>query len=211
MENIHCQKVKKIFVICNDLQKDYDWSKIFEKMPLIEELKFEVDSPIYYIYPIFYAQNDKLSLSFPLLETLIRNYLNGSPDRSIELTFNEKYEQFWDYFKNKKNILSRIEALRVEGNDISLDSYFKVKIDSFFNTIDKIKKAKYYYFYVESTFDGKIIEFIKKYKIENLFILHGGKYNIDDFKECNDLKFVYDNCNKCFLYRNKNNNIIEQI
>ena len=214
LENIHCPKIKKISAICNDLQKDYDWTKLFENMPLIEELKIDDEtssSSIYNIYPIFYAKknNLSLSLSFPLIEVLIRNYLNGSPDRSIELNFNEGFEEFWDYFKNKKDILSRVSKLKVKGDNISLDSYFKITIDNY-ETIDKIKQAKYYYFYVESTFDEKIMEFIKKNKIEYLFILHGGKYNIDDFKECNDLKFVYDNDSKCFLYRNKDNNNLEK-
>ena len=43
--------------------------------------------------------------------------------------------------------------------------------------------------------------FIKKNKIENLFINGGGKVNIDDLIKLDHLKFIFDNTTKDFLFK----------
>ena len=61
-------------------------------------------------------------------------------------------------------------------------------------------------------FDSKdILEIIKRNKIENLFILNGENVDFNELKKCNDLKFVFDKNTKTFLFRNKENNILENI
>ena len=60
-------------------------------------------------------------------------------------------------------------------------------------------------------FDNDIFEFIKRNKVEYLFILGGGNVNFDDLKKCEELKFVFDKTTKSFLYRNKENNILEKL
>ena len=79
LENIKCPKVKIINAQCGDLDRDYDWSKVFANLPLLEEISIEEHQNMcwtYEISPIFIAENKRISL--PLLEQLIRNYLNGS-------------------------------------------------------------------------------------------------------------------------------------
>ena len=181
-------------------------------MPLLEKLCIEeehYDDLAYQIFPIFKAEHKRLA--FPLLEQLIRNYLNGSPDRDICLIFHNEFDQFWDYFKNKKDIISRIS--RIYGNDINnkkiLDSYFKLTIN---DEINKIYDSKYYYCFVESNFNFQyILESIKRHQIEYLFILNDEKVEFNELKKCNDLKFVFDKNTKTFLFRNKENNILEKI
>ena len=106
LENIKCPKVKIISATCEDLDRDYDWSKVFENLPLIEKLSIEEHQTMcwtYEISPIFSAENKRISL--PLLEQLIRNYLNGSQERDIRLQFDDEFDEFWDYFKDKKDII----------------------------------------------------------------------------------------------------------
>ena len=180
-------------------------------MPLLEKINIEEHQTMMWTYeisPIFLAENKRLA--FPLLEQLIRNYLKGSPDRDIKLEFDEEFNEFWDYFKDKKDIISRVSKLYGSYLDISLDEYFKVIISQY-EPIDKIKDAKYYYCIVESPYDDKIFKFIKRNKIEYLFILNGGNVNFDELKECDELKFVFDNNTKNFLYRNKEDNNLKNI
>ena len=213
LKNINYSKIKSIYGTCVDIERNYDWTPVFEKLPLLEKLCIEeehYDDLAYQIFPIFKAEHKRLA--FPLLEQLIRNYLNGSPDRDISLIFHHEFDQFWDYFKNKKDITSRIS--RIYGNDINndtiLDSYFKLTIS---DNIDKIMNySKYYYCIVESNFNfNNILEIIKRNKIEYLFILNNVNINFNELKKCNDLKFVFDKTTKVVLFRNKLNNILEKI
>ena len=41
LENIKCPKVKIINATCEDLDRDYDWTKVFENLPLLEEIYIE--------------------------------------------------------------------------------------------------------------------------------------------------------------------------
>ena len=114
LENINCSKIKIIYASLDEIDSNYDWNIILEKNPLLEELSIEELNNInmsYMIRPIFTKGNKKIS--FPFLEHLIRNYLNGSPDRDIELFFYKEFDEFWDYFKNKKDIISRIRNCKV--------------------------------------------------------------------------------------------------
>ena len=97
LENIKCPKVKIIYATCEDLDRDYDWVKVFENLPLLEKISIEEHQTMcwtYEISPIFLAENKRLSL--PLLEQLIRNYLNGSQERDITLQFDYEFDEFWD-------------------------------------------------------------------------------------------------------------------
>ena len=212
LKNINCPKVKKIYGVCENIDQEYDWNKIFEKMPLLEMLSIDEHQTMFWtysIFPIFNAENKRLK--YPLLEQLIRNYLNGSPDRDIKLQFDDEFDEFWDYFKDKKDIISRISQLNGEDVFFPLDSYFKITFSEYEETIDKIKDAKYYFCFVEIDFDDKIFNFVKRNEIEYLFILNGGKINLNELKKCDKLKFVFDKITKKFLFRKDKNNILEEL
>ena len=209
LENINCPKIKRISAICEDLERENDWTKIFERMPLLEDLSIVEHQTMWWTYeimPIFLAEVKRLP--FPLLEQLIRNYLNGSPDRDIKLIFDDEFDEFWDYFKDKKDIISRISKLSGDCVYISLDSYFKGYVYKNYK-INQIKKAKYRFFFVEIFFNEEVFEFVKNNEIEYLLILNGGNINLNELMKCKHLKFVYDNNSKMFLYKNKD--ILEKI
>ena len=151
----------------------------------------------YEIKPVFLAECKRIA--FPLLEQLIRNYLKGSKERTIKLQFDDEFDQFWEYFKNKKDIISRIVNFG-SGIFIALDSFFKGFINEN-NTMDKIPEANYKFFYVDSFFDNKIFDFVKTNNIECLFIKKGGNTNLKDFFNCEKIQFVFDNLTKTFLFR----------
>ena len=208
-KNINCPKLKKITATIEDMEEDFDWFLIFEKFPLLEEISIEEHQTMFWTYeilPIFLAE--KKRLPFPLLEQLIRNYLNGSPDRYISLRFDDEFEQFLDYFKNKKDILSRVSELTGYCVYEYLDTYFKAIINDY-NKIDKIKEGKYLYLFVEITFNEQILDFVKRNKVEYLFIKGGRNINLDELIICNDLKFIFDNNTKNILYRK--NNLLEKL
>jgi len=210
LENIKCPKVKIISATCEDLDRDYDWSKVFENLPLLEEISIEEHQTMcwtYEISPIFVAENKRISL--PLLEQLIRNYLNGSQERDIKLQFDDEFDEFWDYFKDKKNIISRVSKLFGTAVNFDLDSYFKLNIGEY-EMKEEFKEAKYYFCFVEVPFNEKIMNVIKRNKIEYLFILNGGDVNFDELKKCDDLKFIFDKKTKEFLFRNEETKIFNK-
>ena len=154
-------------------------------MPLLEELSIEECQTMLYaysIYPIFTAERKRLP--FPLLEQLIRNYLNGNEDRDIQLIFDDEFEQFWDYFKNKEDIISRVSKLDGASVFDSIEKFFKITFNKYGETVENIKTAKYYYCFVNIPFDDKMLGFVKNNKVEYLVILDGGNINIDELKKC---------------------------
>ena len=151
----------------------------------------------YEITPIFRAERKRIS--FSLLEQLARNYLKGSEERDLILQFDDEFDQFWEYFKNKKDIISRIVNFG-SGIFIALDSFFKGFVNEN-NKIDTIPDANYKFFYIDSFFDKKIFDFVKTNKIECLFIKKGGNVNLKDFFNCEKIQFVFDNLTKTFLFR----------
>ena len=201
IENIKCKKVKIIKGTCEDLDDEYNYEKVFQNLPLLESFNIEEHQTMnwtYEISPIFLAERKRLS--FPLLEQLIRNYLKGSKERTIKLQFDDEFDQFWEYFKEKKDIISRISELYGAGVYFSLDTYFKGFINQE-KKINEIPKAKYIYFFVYELFNEQIFEFIKNNKIEYLFIQKGCDVNIKNFVNCESLKFVFDNSSKIFLFK----------
>ena len=201
IENIKCKKVKKISGICEDLEDEYNYEKLFKNLPLLEKFLIEEHQTMnwtYEISPIFLAERKRLS--YPLLEQLIRNYLKGSNDRDISLQFDDEFDQFWAYFKDKKDIISRVSKLYGTGVFFSLDSYFKCSVNEY-NKIDQIPNANYKYFYVEQPFDKQILDFITKNKIENLFIKGGGNIDLNELIKCENIQFIFDNSSKKFCYK----------
>jgi len=210
LENIKCPKVKIIYATCEDLDREYDWSKVFENLPLLEKLNIEEHQTMCWTYevsPIFLAENKRISL--PLLEQLIRNYLNGSQERDIKLQFDDEFDAFWDYFKDKKDIISRVSKLYGAAVDFDLDSYFKLEVTEY-TMQEEMKDSKYYFCFVLVPFSEKIMDIIKRNKIEYLFILKGGDVNYDELKKCDDLKFIFDKNTKEFLFRNEETKILNK-
>ena len=200
IENIKCKKVVEISGVCEDLDEDYNYEKVFKNLPLLEKFLIEEHQTMNWTYevsPIFTAERKRIS--FPFLEQMIRNYLKVNDNRDIELQFDDEFEQFWEYFKTKNEIISRISKLYGSGVFLSLDNYFK-------GTIKKrieLPIANYKYLYVEKLFDEKIFDFIKNNKIEHLFIKKGGNVNVNNLIKCDNLKFVFDDTTKIFLFRIK--------
>ena len=161
----------------------------------------------YEISPIFFAERKRLS--FPLLEQLTRNYLNGSQERDIKLQFDEEFDAFWDYFKDKKDIISRVSQLNGTEVNYDLDSYFKLDITKYTKK-EEFKDSKYYFCFVQVPFSENILDIIKKNKIEYLFILNGGDVNFDELKKCDDLKFIFEKQTKEFLFRDEEIKILNK-
>ena len=202
LEKINCPRIKRISAICEDLERDYDWVKVFERMPLLEDLSIVEHQTMWFTYeimPIFSAEVKRLP--FPLLEQLIRNYLNGSPERDIKLIFDDEFDEFWDYFKDKKYIISRISKVNGDCIYTSFDWLFKGIVNEYYK-IDKMKNANYHYFYVETNFNETIFDFIKKNKIEYLTIQNGGEAYLNHLVKFKHIKFIFDNLSKIFLFRN---------
>ena len=94
--------------------------------------------------------------------------------------------------------------------DLINEYIFIVVYDNDINFLNQ-RNYKYRFCFVGVPFDDNIFEFIKRNKIEYLFIQKGGHVNLEELMKCNYLKVVFDNSTKKFLYRNRDNNILEII
>ena len=194
---IKCPKLKKLSAIVEDIsfeENENNYEKIISNFPLLEILEIEEHQTMnwsYAIKPIWIAESKRIP--FPLLEILINNYLKN-PNNFIDLEFDIEFEGFYEYFKDKKNIMNRINHF--EGNDylnyelpflknISISNNdefikFNVKhVDEVVVSVDVNEKIKEFLFKVNPKFihfKKEINNFEEFCKIETIdFILFGNQ------------------------------------
>ena len=124
------------------------------------------------------------------------------------MQFDAEFDEFWDYFKDKKDILSRLSQLSGDCVHYFPDTYFKVVIHKS-EYIKNLKDGKYLYCIVECDFDDVVLEFVKKSKPMFLFVKNGN-VNIDDMKKIEEMKFLFVNSTKDCFYKNEGN-VLEKI
>ncbi len=115
---IKCPKLKKLNAVVEDIsyeENDNYYEKVVSNFPLLEILEIEEHQTMnwsYAIKPIWIAESKRIP--FPLLEIIINNYLKN-PNNFIDLEFDIEFEGFYDYFKDKINIMNRINHFK--GNN----------------------------------------------------------------------------------------------
>ena len=209
LEEINCPKIKIINATCEDIDSEYDWTNIFDKMPLLQKINIEEHQTMnwtYEIKPVFLAECKRIA--FPLLEQLIRNYLNDSKDNDIKMQFDAEFDEFWDYFKSKNDILNKTSQIKGDVVHDIPNNFFKAVIDKK-NDLEFLNAERYLYCYVLCDFDNDILDFVKKIKPQFLLV-ENGNVNLNELKNIQELKFAFIKNNKEFLVKNENN-ILEKI
>ena len=87
LENIKCPKVKTIYATCEDLDRDYDWSKVFENLPFLEKLDIEEHHTMCWTYdvsPVFLAEKQKIIVS--TIRTINQKLFKWKPRKRYHIT-----------------------------------------------------------------------------------------------------------------------------
>lgn len=209
-------KIKFIQCQINDLEPDSDFTPLFNKLPDLEILDIEEHESMCYAYSIKPVwTSEKKRIAFPLLEILINNYLKNKSN-FIRLDFDDEFEGFYDYFKNKNNILNKVLSFRGEkflNYELPFikECSIKKSEDTMKFNVKKIEKIEIKCEFNNNELIQKFIEKVKPLFIsfvneENIEIVNNNLKNIDD-----DLKVVsFEKLNKIFI-KNQSNNLFEEI
>ena len=105
-------KIKEIVVTCQEFEGEVDFTPIFKNLPKLSN--FTVDCHcsmdfLFALHPIISCE--KFAPSYPLLEQLINNYLKEDEDNYLKGDFPNDFEPFFEYFKNKPEIMNRFEKI----------------------------------------------------------------------------------------------------
>jgi len=214
--SISNSKIKFIQCQINDLEPDSDFTPLFNKLPELEILDIEEHESMCYAYSIKPVwTSEKKRIAFPLLETLINNYLKNKSN-FIRLDFDDEFEGFYDYFKNNNNILNKVLSFRGDkflNYELPFikECSIKKSEDTMKFNVKKIEKLEIKCEFNNNELIQKFIEkvkplFISFFNEENIEIVNNNLKNIDD-----DLKVVsFEKLNKLFI-KNESNNLFEEI
>ena len=214
--SISNSKIKFIQCQINDLEPDSDFTPLFNKLPELEILDIEEHESMCYAYSIKPVwTSEKKRIAFPLLETLINNYLKNKSN-FIRLDFDDEFEGFYDYFKNNNNILNKVLSFRGDkflNYELPFikECSIKKSEDTMKFNVKKIEKLEIKCEFNNNELIQKFIEKVKPLFIsfvneENIEIVNNNLKNIDD-----DLKVVsFEKLNKLFI-KNESNNLFEEI
>ena len=209
-------KIKFIQCQINDLEPESDFTPLFNKLPELEILDIEEHESMCYAYSIKPVwTSEKKRIAFPLLEILINNYLKNKTN-FIRLDFDDEFEGFYDYFKNKNNVLNKVLSFRGEkflNYELPFikECSIKKSKDTLKFNVKKIEKIEIKCELNNNDLIQKFIEKVKPLFIsfvieENIEIVNNNLKNIDD-----DLKVVsFEKLNKIFI-KNQSNNLFEEI
>ena len=212
--SITSKKIKIIECEIADLEPDSDFTPLFNNLPDLEILNIEEHQSMCYaysVYPVWESENKRIA--FPLLEILIKNYLKNEKNY-IRLDFVDEFEGFYDYFKDKNDILDKVKSFRGDKY-INYELPF-IKECSIKKNEDiikyNVKKIEFLDFEGEFDFNEKVKNFIEK--VKPLFISFK-KYEkteiVQDLKKIdNELKAVnFTKLNKIFI-KNNSNDLFEE-
>ena len=209
-------KIKFIQCQINDLEPESDFTPLFNKLPELEILDIEEHESMCYAYSIKPVwTSEKKRIAFPLLEILINNYLKNKTN-FIRLDFDDEFEGFYDYFKNKNNVLNKVLSFRGEkflNYELPFikECSIKKSEDTLKFNVKKIEKIEIKCELNNNDLIQKFIEKVKPLFIsfvieENIEIVNNHLKNIDD-----DLKVVsFEKLNKIFI-KNQSNILFEEI
>ena len=128
---------------------------------------------------------ERFAPSHPLLEQLLNNYIKEDEDHYILANFAQDFQEFYDYFKDKKEIMKRFERISgraCENCDVPYVSELTVKKP---REINNIIAKKIEVLNILCPLNDDIKKFIENKKPDFLKIKES---KLDDTK---DIKVVY--------------------
>jgi hypothetical protein len=110
------KKIKEIKAVGQDLENDVDFTPIFKNLPKLSVFMIDCHCSMDFLFSLLPCIScERIAPSYPLLEQLLINYINEDDDNYILANFGCEFEGFYDYFKDKKEIMMRFERFSGRG------------------------------------------------------------------------------------------------
>ena len=183
------KKIRAIEVEVNGIGPDEDFTPIFNNLPKLSRFGLELHATMNFLYSLLPPIScERVSLAYPLLEQLLRNYIEEDENNFINAKFDEDFgdlEDFLDYFKDKIDILNRFESFignKFANSEIPYLNVLNVKNS---NDLKSCIAKKIGNLIINCPLDDELKNFIVKTKPTFIKIKEG------DIKINTDIKVVY--------------------
>jgi len=125
------KKIRQIQATCEDFDENVDLTPIFQNLPKLSKFSIDCHCSMEFKFSLLPCIScERFTLSHPLLEQLLNNYIQEDEDNYIFAKFDEDFQGFYDYFKDKKEIMMRFKRFSgraCENFDIPYVSELTVK------------------------------------------------------------------------------------
>ena len=125
------KKIRQIVATCQGFDEDVDLTPIFQNLPKLSLFNIECHCSMEFLFNLLPCIScERFAPSHPLLEQLLNNYIQEDEDNYISTDFCHEFQGFYDYFKDKKDIMMRFERFSgtaCENCDIPYVSELTVK------------------------------------------------------------------------------------
>jgi hypothetical protein len=168
------KKITEIHVTCQEFEEGVDFSPIFKNLPKLSQ--FHVDCHcsmefLFGLHPIISCE--RVAPSYPILEQIITNYLKQDEDNYLKGDFPNDFEPFFEYFKNKPEIMNRFEKIFGESSKSFEVPYFSQLIIKKPEDINNIIAKKIGTVQVLCPLTDDIKKFLEKVKPDFIKIKEG--------------------------------------
>ena len=180
------KKIRQIQATCTDFDENVDLTPIFQNLPKLSLFNIDCHCSMEFKFSLLPCIScERFAPSHPLLEQLLNNYIKEDEDHYILANFAQDFQEFYDYFKDKKEIMKRFERISgraCENCDVPYVSELTVKKP---REINNIIAKKIEVLNILCPLNDDIKKFIENKKPDFLKIKEG---KLDDTK---DIKVVY--------------------
>ena len=180
------KKIRQIQATCTDFDENVDLTPIFQNLPKLSKFNIDCHCSMEFRFSLLPCIScERFAPSHPLLEQLLSNYIQEDEDHYILANFAQDFQEFYDYFKDKKEIMKRFERISgraCENCDVPYVSELTVKRP---REINNIIAKKIEVLNILCPLNDDIKKFIENKKPDFLKIKEG---KLDDTK---DIKVVY--------------------
>jgi hypothetical protein len=110
------KNIRQIQATCEGFENDVDLTPIFTNLPKLSRFNIDCHCSMEFLYSLLPCIScERFSPSLPLVEQLLNNYIKEDEDNYIMANFASEFQGFYDYFKDKKEIMNRFS--RFSGRD----------------------------------------------------------------------------------------------
>ena len=180
------KKIRVIEVGVSDIDVGEDFTPIFNNLPKLSKFKLELHASMEFLFNLLPCVScERVSVPNPLLEQLLRNYIQEDESNFISARFDQDYAEFYDYFKDKTDIMNRFDSFY--GNKFA-NSEIPYLNNVNIRNLDEVKTCiakKIGDLIIHCPLDQEINEFIAQTKPTFVKIKEG------DLKTNTDTKIVY--------------------
>lgn len=177
------KKIRRIQATCQDFDENVDLTPIFQNLPKLALFNIDCHCSMEFRFSLLPCIScERFAPSQPLLEQLLNNFIHEDEDNYIMANFAQDFQEFYDYFKDKKDIMMRFERFSgraCENCDIPYVSELTVKKP---REINNIIAKKIEVLNILCPLNDDIKKFIEEKKPDFLKLKEGKLENTENIK-----------------------------